>query len=636
MSPAITTGTSGMPASLPGLGRSRARALAATCALVLVGLALGTAEHAVAQCPEGARCGKVTVPLDRSNPPAGTIDIAYALLPRRDTTRPSLGTVLPNPGGPGSPAIAEAAAWSELLGPLRRRRDVLLIDPRGTGQSGALTCPSLAAQDATTIDLQGVATTCGGDLGARSRYYGSAAIADDFTAVRSALGIGQVDLWGQSWGTYLMPVYAARYPESVRSIVLSGAYPLAFDPWGRDLLRGSKRVIRRVCRRTRECSGRRVLRNLSRLVRRVRRRPVTFSAPIPDGRIRLAIGERELASLAFGRLQPPSIYGLLPAAVGAAIDHDYALLKRVVATIRLSEIYILTALDPSISSVGSLVAATCHDYPHPFDISAPPQQRQAEFDRALATIGREDFRPFRPAAWFQSGIWAAPACLGWPEDPTAGSPLQGRQLPDVPVLVQSGDLDTNTPIEQGRQTAAQFPHATFAIIANAGHTPDTEPCGAAMAIDFIRNLRTDPDRCRRAGSPPTVVDRPARRAAGLPPPAVRAPAPVRRAVAVALATIADAQAVAEFAQIIGRFDALRAGDYVATKRGLRIEGARVVRDAAANGTLKTRPRGTRTRLRLRGRGVPPARLTLRSTRRTTRITGTVAGRRVALRVPATH
>jgi pimeloyl-ACP methyl ester carboxylesterase len=635
MSPAITDGTGGMPASLPRLGRSAGLALAATCTLLLLALVLSAAAHAAAACPAGARCGKVTVPLDRSNPSAGMIDIAYAFLLRTDTTRPSLGTVLPNPGGPGSPAIAEAAAWSELLGPLRKRRDVLLIDPRGTGESGALACPSLAAQNITTIDLQGVATTCGGDLGTRAGYYGSAAIADDFAAVRSELGIEKVDLWGQSWGTYLMPVYAARYPESVRSIVLSGAYSIAFDPWGRDLLRGSKRVIGRVCRRTHSCSGRRVLSDLSRLVQRVRRRPVRFSAPIPDGRVGLAVGERELASLAYGRLQSPTVYGLLPAAVGAAIDHDFALLKRVVATIRLTEIYALT-LDPSTVSWAQLVATTCHDYPHPFDLGAPPQQRQAQYDRALATTVRDAFSPFRPAAWFQSGIWAAPACLGWPADPTAESPLEGRRLPAVPVLVQSGDLDTNTPIAQGRQAAAQFRRATFAVIANAGHTPDTEPCGAAMAIDFIRRLRTDPDRCRRAGSPPAVVGRPARRAADLPPPAVRAPAPVRRAVAVALATIADAQAVAEFAQIIGRFDALRGGRYVAIKRGLRIEGARVVRDAKANGTLKIRRRGVRTRLRLRGPAVPPVRLTLRSTGTTTRITGTVAGRRVALRVASRH
>lgn len=262
-------------------------------------------------------------------------------------------------------------------------------------------------------------------------------------------------------------------------------------------------------------------------------------------------------------------------------------------------------------------------------ISAP---RPGSGDRALAKIDRAAFSPFTPAAWFQSGVWAAPACLGWPADPTAGSPLQGRQLPDVPVLVQSGDLDTNTPIEQGRLVAAQFPHATFAVIANAGHTPDGEPCAAAMAIDFIRHLRTDPERCRRAGSPPTAVGRPARRAADLPLPAVRAATPVRRAVAVALATIADAQSVARFAQIVGRFDALRGGHYVATSRGLRFEDARVVADAAANGTLVIRRGGTVTQLHLTGAAVPHARLTLHSAGATTRITGTVAGYRVDLRV----
>jgi hypothetical protein len=122
------------------------------------------------------------------------------------------------------------------------------------------------------------------------------------------------------------------------------------------------------------------------------------------------------------------------------------------------------------------VAATCHDYPSPLDLAAPADQRRAQYDRALAAIASKDFGPFTPAGWFQSGVQAAPACLGWPVDPTAGSPLQGRPLPDVPALVESGDLDTNAPIEMGRQAAAQFPHATFAVIANAGHTLDTEPC----------------------------------------------------------------------------------------------------------------------------------------------------------------
>ena len=379
-----------------------------------------------------------------------------------------------------------------------------------------------------------------------------------------------------------MPVYAARYPDHVRSMVLSGAYPISFDPWGRDLVRGVRRAIDLVCRRTDSCSGPRVLDDLGRLARRLRRHPVTFTAPTADGPVRLTLGEPELAMVTYGR-GDPSVYGLLPAAVDAALDHDYAPLKRLAARARLFQAAIVT-LDPSIVSFGELAATTCHDYPRPFDLADPPAERQADYDRALATIDPAAFHPFSADAWFQSGIWGGPACLDWPADATAGSPLQGHPIPDVPVLVQSGDLDTNTPIEQGRPAAAQFAHPTFAVIANAGHTPDLQPCGAAMAIDFVEHLRTDPDRCRHAGHPPAVADRPARRAADLPPVAVDASRPVRRAIAVALATVADARATAEMAQLFGTVGALRGGSYVLTDHGVRFNAARVVTDAVADGT----------------------------------------------------
>jgi hypothetical protein len=48
----------------------------------------------------------------------------------------------------------------------------------------------------------------------------------------------------------------------------------------------------------------------------------------------------------------------------------------------------------------------------------------------------------------------------------------------------------------------------------------------------------------------------------------------------------------------------------------------------ANGTQTSGPRAIRTHLRLGGAGVPRSRLTLRSTGKITRITGTVAGHRI--------
>jgi hypothetical protein len=107
---------------------------------------------------------------------------------------------------------------------------------------------------------------------------------------------------------------------------------------------------------------------------------------------------------------------------------------------------------------------------------------------------------------------------------------------------------------------------------------------------------------------------------------------VPRAIRVALATLADERRIAAYSGLTGTIDALRGGTYVLGPNQVRFVRARVVTDAAANGTLTIGRRSSRARLRLRGRAVPPSRLVLRTAARTTRITGTVGRRHVNLRV----
>ena len=78
----------------------------------------------------------------------------------------------------------------------------------------------------------------------------------------------------------------------------------------------------------------------------------------------------------------------------------------------------------------------------------------------------------------------------------------------------------------------------------------------------------------------------------------------------------------------GTLDALRGGRYLVGAEGLRFIGARVVSDAVVDGF----ERGNRARLRVSGSGVPSAKLVVESHPHTTRVTGTVAGRNVALRL----
>src|SRR3954449_5976652 len=217
---------------------------------------------AAAQAPgcvpvPAAECGSVRVPLFRSKPAGPTIDVAYVLVHHRDPALPTArSTVAFNPGGPGDAVIGNAAMWSETFADLLDDHDLLLIDPRGTRRSHPIRC-GLTSIPATRKGFVRAIGICGRRLGRPARAYTSAATADDFEAVRAHLGIPKLDLYGVSYGTYLMTVFAQRHPDAVRSIVLSSAFPLGFDMWGRANAQAVRMAVRRVCARstTGKCDG---------------------------------------------------------------------------------------------------------------------------------------------------------------------------------------------------------------------------------------------------------------------------------------------------------------------------------------------------------------------------------------------
>jgi pimeloyl-ACP methyl ester carboxylesterase len=546
------------------------------------------------------------------NPSLGTTKVAFALVRRRDTSRPSLGTIVPNPGGPGVAAIGGAEApYGELFAPLLDRRDLLLVDPRGTGRSDRLSCRSLEGPGLAFARRErlGLAIgACGRELGARAGLYGSAAVADDIEDVRAALGLERLDLWGDSYGSFLMPVYAARHPEHVRSLVLSGGTPVNFDPWGRDSVVAARRAIRLVCARTRSCRGDAVLRDIARLAERLRARPLSFTIRAGERRFRIRVDEGTLAAIVFAGGNARA-YGRIPAAVASALTGDLAALKRLAETEAFAWAAILSY---PFFSLTQNVATDCHDYPRVFSYRDPPPARLAAYERARAALDPRTFWPFSPAGWTLGGP-AGATCLSWPEDRAAASPLPpGTALPDVPVLVLSGDLDANATSYEGRLTAAQFRRAIFVEIPNSGHTPaGNNRCAAAMGLRFVATLRVNRRACVGTGAPPSVAARAPRRAAELP--LVRASGATRadrRALALVVGTAADLREQAGTLELAGSAAGLRGGRYVAAPdRAVRLIDVQVVRDARVSGVLALhagdRVAGT---LRLQGSGVPKGRL----------------------------
>ena len=203
--------------------------------------------HPCKDAPAGTRCGSIRVPLDRSGAVPGQITIEFERYVRRERRRPSLGTLLAIEGGPGYGTTDSRDSYLTLLRPLQARRDLLLVDLRGTGLSGALDCKTFRRTVKRYVARAG---RCAAEIGPRRDFYGTGNAVDDVAAVLDALGIGQVDVYGDSYGTYAGQAFAARHPARLRSLVLDGAYPVpGTDPTLGDLAEATQRALRLVCER---------------------------------------------------------------------------------------------------------------------------------------------------------------------------------------------------------------------------------------------------------------------------------------------------------------------------------------------------------------------------------------------------
>ncbi|HET6937500.1 MAG TPA: alpha/beta fold hydrolase, partial [Nocardioides sp.] len=198
-----------------------------------------------------ARCGSIERPWEPGNPAAGTVTIGFVLIRARDHTKPVLGTVVPHEGGPGYSTTGTASSYAEMYGPLLERRNLLLVDQRGTGLSEPIDCRLLQNSDVPYADA---AAACAAQLGDRADDYTTALSADDLAAVVDALGVGPVDLYGDSYGTFFAQVYAGRHPDQVRSVVLDSAYPTyGEDGWYPTQGPAMRSSFALVCRRSAAC-----------------------------------------------------------------------------------------------------------------------------------------------------------------------------------------------------------------------------------------------------------------------------------------------------------------------------------------------------------------------------------------------
>ncbi len=173
-----------------------------------------------------AQCGVYHVYENRGTQEGRRIGLNVVVLPATGPNpRPDPIVVLV--GGPGQAATRSAAPFSALLAPLRRDRDLVLLDQRGTGGSSAMQCrwgdtPQAITAVVLRFDFSPAAVgRCREHLEADPALYTTDLAVDDLEEVRAALGYDKVNLLGFSYGTRVALEYLRRFATSARSASLA-------------------------------------------------------------------------------------------------------------------------------------------------------------------------------------------------------------------------------------------------------------------------------------------------------------------------------------------------------------------------------------------------------------------------------
>ena len=175
-----------------------------------------------------AQCATLAVPANPESPDGERLALAVVRIPAL------AAAPLPDPlvliqGGPGGSSIDLYLSMRGALTGLRRNRDIIVMDQRGTGRSAdGLRCESPADIDfqvAETELLRELLARCLADIERDPRLFTTSLAVRDLEALRVAYGLEQWNIYGVSYGTRVAQHYMRRYPERVRTLLLDGSLP---------------------------------------------------------------------------------------------------------------------------------------------------------------------------------------------------------------------------------------------------------------------------------------------------------------------------------------------------------------------------------------------------------------------------
>ena len=415
-----------------------------------------------------AQCGVLERPLDPARPQGMQIDLHVVVIPALARQK------LPDPifffaGGPGQSAIGLAGTIEHLASRLGARRDLVLIDQRGTGHSAPLQCDVPAPDEGLARVLDRARLVAGldacratlqklpwGDL----RFYTTTIAMADADAVRAALGADQVDLLGVSYGTRAALEYLRVYPRHVRRVVIDGvAPPDMVLPESDDVdAQAAMQALFRDCAAEKACaqahpalaqSWQSLLASLP--------RAVDVADPVTGAPRHFTLTAEALRNLVHSPLYSPALGAMLPHAIDEAAAGRFGPLLALSSS---------TSEQPADISEGQHFSVICaEDVPRMAPATGPASDQGAQ------------------------GLYRA-VCAHWPRGDV---PAAFYTIPKSasPVLLLSGGLDPVTPPRHADRVAkALGSQARSVLVANNGHNVTAIACMRDAVFHFV-NAATD-------------------------------------------------------------------------------------------------------------------------------------------------
>jgi pimeloyl-ACP methyl ester carboxylesterase len=424
-------------------------------------------EHPLRLASMAARCGMLKVPLDRTNPGGAGVELSVAIVPalNRRTAAPPLFLLA---GGPGQGATAMYMSNASAFTRANRNHDIVLVDQRGTGRSEPLSCEYPDDWQAAGTDMSALRQAtldCLHKYGENVRFYTTSAAVGDLAAVREALGIPTIDLYGASYGTRVAQLYMRRFPASVHAAILDGV-TFPEQAIGPDTPLDGQRALDLIvarCAQSADCAA--AYPSLRQDLEALRRQfgaatsTITIDDPNSGSPLKIEFNRDVLSAglrfLSYNAAQASLLPTLLHRAAQGALA---PLAAQTVMTSR-------QVADQLASGMQNTVV--CSE-----DV---PFFAAAGIDRAAIA------RTYQGADQLDALL---EICKLWPRgpvDPDLHSPL----VSDIPTLLLSGEADPVTPPSDAERAARGLRRHRHLVLSGEGHGQLSTGCVPRLMAEFL-------------------------------------------------------------------------------------------------------------------------------------------------------